>query len=207
MMVHDAIEPSLRRFLDRLPTFIAMDPENVVSPIEKRITNRLVQQTGRNMELHFETDVFLSYSRRDKDIVDKIYRALSAAGVRVWYDDNDIPGGEGWKKTFLKGVRNTRLFIPVLSKNIEKEYMKPHEYREEWALAASLANKMGERTFIWPLAEKGFDFYNENNKLPEAFKEKNASWYTIADDFKAYATDVKQKVDEIKQKEEELKNG
>lgn len=85
--------------------------------------------------------------------------------------------------------------------------MEPHEYRDEWALAASMANMMGERTFIWPLAENGFDFYNENNRLPDAFKVKNASWYTVADDFKSYADEVKQKVEEIKQIEEELKNG
>ena len=207
MMVHDAIEPSLRRFLDRLQTFIGKDPEYVISEIERRVNERLEQKKEKNSEQHFETDVFLSYSRRDKEIVKKIFRALSEAGVRVWYDDNDIPGGADWKETFRKGVRNTRLFIPVLSKNIEREYMEPHEYRDEWNLAASMANKMGERTFIWPLAEKGFDFYNENNRLPDAFKEKNASWYTVADDFKSYADEVKQKVEEIKQIEEELKNG
>lgn len=207
MMVHDAIELSLRRFLDRLQTFIEKDPEYVVSEIERKVGERLEQQKGRNMESHFETDVFLSYSRRDKEIVNKLFRALSEAGVRVWYDDNDIPGGADWKETFRKGVRNTRLFIPILSKNIEKEYMEPHEYRDEWALAASMANKMGERAFIWPLAEIGFDFYNEHNRLPDTFKDKNASWYTIADNFKSYAAEVKQKVEEIKQIEEELKNG
>ena len=180
MMVHDAIEPSLRQFLDRLQTFIGKDPEYVISEIERRVNERLEQKKDKNSEQHFETDVFLSYSRRDKEIVKKIFRALSEAGVRVWYDDNDIPGGADWKETFRKGVRNTRLFISVLSKNIEREYMEPHEYRDEWNLAASMANKMGERTFIWPVAEKGFDFYNENNRLPDAFKEKNASWYTVA---------------------------
>ena len=85
--------------------------------------------------------------------------------------------------------------------------MEPHEYRDEWSLAASMANKMGKRTFIWPLAEMGFDFYSENNRLPDTFKEKNANWYNIADNFKSYAAEVKQKVEEIKQIEEELKNG
>lgn len=207
MMVHDAIEPSLHIFLERLQTFIEKDPEYVISEIERRVTECEEKQRDINTEKHFKTDVFLSYSRRDKEVVDKIYKALSTAGVRVWYDDIDIPGGEGWKKEFLKGIHNTHLFIPVLSKNIEKEYMEPHEYREEWSCAASIARKMGERVFIWPMAERGFNFYNENNKLPEEFIEKNASWYTIADDFESYAVEVKQKVDEIKQKEEELKNG
>lgn len=205
MMVHNAIEPSLQIFLDRLQTFIEKDPEHVVSEIERRVNLEL--ERGKNTEQLSKTDVFLSYSRRDKEIVHKIYSALSAAGVRVWYDSNDIPGGENWKKTFLKGVSNTRLFIPVLSKNVEKEYIEPHEYREEWISAASIARKMGERVFIWPMAEKGFNFYNETNRLPDEFIEKNASWYTIADDFEAYAVEVKKKVDEIKQKEEELKNG
>jgi hypothetical protein len=207
MMVHDAIEPSLRSFLDRLQAFIEIDPEYVVSEIEKRVSERLEQQKGKNTEQHFETDVFLSYSRRDKEIVYKIYNALLAAGLRVWYDNNDIPGGADWKKRCQRGIRNTRLFIPILSKNVEKEYMEPHEYREEWDLAASMANMMGERTFIWPLAEKSFDFYKETNRLPESFIKRNASWFSIADDFKAYAAEVKRKVDEIKYKEEELKNG
>nr|WP_297268357.1 toll/interleukin-1 receptor domain-containing protein [uncultured Prevotella sp.] len=207
MMVHYDMEPTLCSFLNRLQTFIEKDPEYVVSEIERRVNERIELQKDRNTEQHFETDVFLSYSWRDKEIVEKIHRALSTKGIRVWYDDNDIPGGADWKNTFLKGIRNTRLFIPVLSKNIEKEYMEPHEYREEWALAASLANKMGERAFIWPIAEKGFDFYNEDNRLPKEFVLKNASWYTIADEFEAFAEEVKLKVDEIKQKEEELRNG
>ena len=207
MMVHNTIEPSLHMFLDHLQTFVEKNPEYVLSEIERRVMENVRRQKGEDAEQLFETDVFLSYSRRDKKIVDKIYRALSSAGVRVWYDENYIPGGENWKKSFLKGVHNTRLFIPVLTKNVEKEYMEPHEYREEWICAASIARKMGERVFIWPMAERGFDFYNQTTKLPEEFVEKNASWYTIADDFEAYAADVKRKVDELKQKEEELKNG
>ena len=207
MMVHDSFDPSLRMFLDRLQTFIEKDPKFVVSEIERRVNERLEQQKKDNTGQQYDTDVFLSYSRRDKDIVSRVYQALSAAGLRVWYDSNDIPGGADWKQVFLKGVRNTRLFIPVLSNNVAKEYMEPHEYREEWTLAASMASKMGGRDFIWPLAEQGFDFYNENNKLPEEFHKRNASWYSIADDFVAYAADVKRKVDEIKQIEEELRNG
>ena len=205
LMVHDP-EPTLRDFLDRLQTFMEKDPKFVISEIERRVSERMKQEESKPKQ-QYETDVFLSYSRRDKDVVEKMYQALSAAGLRVWYDNNDIPGGADWKQTFLKGVRNTRLFIPVLSNNVAKEYMEPHEYRDEWTLAASIAAKMGGRDFIWPLAEQGFDFYNEDNKLPQEFHVKNASWYTIADDFKAYAAEVKQKVDAIKQKEEELKNG
>lgn len=71
MMVHDAIEPSLRWFLDRLQTFIGKAPEYVISEIERRVNERLEQKKDKNSEQNFETDVFLSYSRRDKEIVKK----------------------------------------------------------------------------------------------------------------------------------------
>jgi hypothetical protein len=76
--------------------------------------------------------------------------------------------------------------------------MEPHEYREEWICAASIARKMGERVFIWPMAERGFDFYNQTTKLPEEFVEKNASWYTIADDFEAYEVELAKANTEVK---------
>ena len=53
MMVHDAIEPSLRQFLDRLQTFIEKDPEYVVSEIERRVNERLEQKKDKNTEQHF----------------------------------------------------------------------------------------------------------------------------------------------------------
>lgn len=207
MMVHDKFEPSLRMFLDRLQTFIEKDPAFVISEIERRVNERLAQQKKDNTGQQYDTDVFLSYSRSDSDVVKRLYDALTAARLRVWYDSYDIPVGADWKQTFLKGVRNTRLFIPILSNNISKEYMEPHEYREEWKLAASMTNKMGGRDFIWPLAERGFDFYNDNNRLPEEFREKNASWFTVADDFRDFAEEVAAKVRDIKRKEEELRNG
>lgn len=207
LMVHDNLDPSLRDFLDRLQTFIEKDPSFVVAEIEQRVNARLEQQKRDNTGQQYDTDVFLSYSRRDKDVADRVYRALSDAGLRVWYDSTDIPGGADWKQTFLRGVRNTRLFIPILSANVAREYMQPHEYRDEWNLAASMASKMGGIDFIWPLAEKGFDFYSRQIALPEEFHQKNASWYTIADDFTGYAAEVKSKINEIKCREEELKNG
>lgn len=205
LMVHNKLDPTLRDFLDRLQTFIEKDPNYVVAEIERRVKER--EQHDSNNRKHYETDVFLSYSHRDKDIVGKIYGALSKAGLRVWYDSNDIPGGADWKQTFLNGVRQTRLFVPVLSSNVAKEFLEPHEYRDEWNLAASMASKMGGCDFIWPLAERGFDFYSQTVKLPEQFAEKNASWYDIADDFATFAAKIKQRVDEKKQIEEELTHG
>lgn len=207
LMVNDKMDRPLMEFLVRLQTFIEKDPRHVISEIEERVSKRLEELKKDKTGHQYDTDVFISYSRRDSEIAKRIYDALTEVGIRAWYDIRDIPGGSSWKQTFLKGVLNTRLFIPILSSNVAKEFMHPHEYREEWRQAASMARKMGGVDFIWPLAEQGFDFYNEQISLPEEFRVKNASWYTIADDFRAFAMEVKRKVEEIKKKEEELKNG
>lgn len=206
LMVHDNLDTSLHEFLNRLQTFVERDQVFVINEIERRVNERLKQEKHEKRDNQYVKDVFLSYSRRDQVIVDRLYKALTDAGVRVWYDKEDIPGAANWKQTFLKGVSDTRLFIPVLSINVEKEYMSPHEYRDEWKQAASRASKMGGVDFIWPLAERGFEFYSERNRLPEEFQEKNASWYTIADDFSEFALKVKRKIDELKRNEEVLKN-
>ena len=113
MMVHDAIELSLRGFLERLQTFIEKDPEYVVSEIERRVGERLEQQKDKNTEQHFETDVFLSYSRRDKEIVDKLFRALSEAGVRVWYS---------WRGRLERDVSQRRAKHASVHSDSIKEY-------------------------------------------------------------------------------------
>lgn len=207
MMVNHTIEPSLQMFLDHLQTFIEKDPEYVVTQIEKRVKEAEKEKIGQNAGPDIETDVFLSYSHSDKEIVTKMYKALSGVGLRVWFDDNSIPKGDDWKKKYLEGISKSRLFIPILSCNVEKEYMQEHEYREEWKRAAEKSGKMGGRIFIFPMAEEGFNFYKETTKLPKAFIEKNAYRYTIADDFQEFAENVKQKVEEIKQQEEDVKNG
>lgn len=207
LMVHDKMDPTLTEFLERLQTFIQKDPQVVVSKIESCVNERLKKMKEENTGQQYDTDVFISYSRRDEEIAKRLYDALTSAGIRVWYDAKDIPGAADWKQTFLKGVRNTRLFIPILSANVAREYMQPHEYRDEWRMAASMASKMGGVDFIWPLAERGFEFYSEQNSLPQEFHAKNAAWYTIADDFRDFACEVKDKIEEIKRKEEDLKNG
>lgn len=199
MLINESLEPSLREFMSRLQTFIEQDPEFAIGEIERRITERTLTEARMAEARTADKDVFLSYSRRDAVIVERIYKALTARGLKVWYDLVDIPDAANWKTSFRKGIDNSRLFIPVLSMNVANEYMEPHEYRDEWNRAAEIARKMGGRDFIWPLAEHGFDFYADSNRLPQAFRENNASWYNVADDFVAFAEKVALKVNELKE--------
>lgn len=198
----------LIQFLNRLETFIQKDPEYVVTEIERRITQREEQnKTEITKAMGYKTDVFLSYSRNDETSVKKLYDILSNRGLRVWYDRNDIKEADNWRQAIIGGIRSSRIFVPILTSNIENEIMEIHEYRTEWKEAAAISNKIGGRTFIVPVAEKGFDFYNELTDVPPEFSERNAIWFDISSDFDAIADVIEKKVEEIKSLEQKIGHG
>ena len=131
---------------------------------------------------------------------------MQANGLTVWFDKDSIPEGSDWKTAIENGIRNSRLFVPLLTHNVETEYLEPHEYRVEWLTAADIADKMGGRKFIWPLAVEGFDFHNEQTKVPQQLKDKNATWFKIPGDFTEFAEAVMSEIDNLKVKEREMED-
>lgn len=204
---HNDDDP-LIQFLNRLETFIQRDPEFVVNEIERRIIQREEQnRSDASKAMAYKTDVFLSYSRNDEPFIKKLYDILSNRGLRVWYDRNDIKEADNWRQAIINGIRSSRIFVPVLTSNIENEIMEVHEYRTEWKEAASISGKIGGRTFIVPLVENGFDFYNELTDIPPEFSERNATWFDISSDFNAIADIIEKKVNEIKSLEQKMSYG
>lgn len=94
--------------------------------------------------------VFLSYAREDAVAVRRIAAALRVAGVEVWFDENELRGGDAWDKAIRKQVRDCTLFVPIISANTQTR----HEgyFRLEWHLGEqrSLLISKG-RPFIVPV--------------------------------------------------------
>lgn len=65
-----------------------------------------------------EYDIFLSY-RVDSDTyhAQMIYNTLTSMGIKVWWDKECLKPGEPWQIGFCKGLYNSRIFIPLLSKD------------------------------------------------------------------------------------------
>lgn len=192
-------ESPLIQFLEHLETITKNNPMEVVEEIVKRLEKR----NAENSVKQYKTDVFLSYSRSDEKIAKKLYEKLSSEGLNVWYDHESIPKGNRWEQEIKEGIRTCRIFVPILSTHVENEFMDAREYREEWNEAVKISSRMGGRSFIMPLAENGFDFYNERTKVPAAFNEINATWYDVESIIKDITTKditsvIKKKVDEVK---------
>lgn len=202
VVVNDSAEESFKQFLERLETFFQEDPSEVIKRIKESIE---VRDNSSSLQSLYDTDVFISYSHSDKEVAQNLYEALSGKELKVWFDDDSIKKAADWKMSIESGIRSTRLFLPILSKNVEQESIIPHEYRTEWSIAADLSSRMGGRSFIVPFVEKGFDFYNPLTKIPKEFSEKNATWYSDRNDLQEITNVILQEIANLKELEMKLK--
>jgi len=167
---------TLVEYLRRIDTFLPSNktPGEIVSEIERRVSNyhKAHKSEWFSRPPKIETQVFLSYSRSDSGITDAIYEYLTNQGLSVWYDKNNLLGGSKFMDEIEDAILNTKVFVPILSKNIDKEAMDAHVYRWEWNIALRLQERMGSRDFIIPIHQEQFDFYNAD--IPKGLKSHNS---------------------------------
>lgn len=60
-------------------------------------------------------DVFVSYSRRDKEFVYKLVNDLEDREAFAWIDRGNIGGGQPWREAIDAGIRDCKAFILVMS--------------------------------------------------------------------------------------------
>jgi hypothetical protein len=94
--------------------------------------------------------VFLSYASEDRDVVEKIKNRLEAEGMDVFFDKDQLEGGDEWDKKLRRNIRHCSLFLPVISRNTltrEKRY-----FRIEWndAIEIERMTPPGE-AFLFPI--------------------------------------------------------
>jgi hypothetical protein len=63
--------------------------------------------------------VFLSYSRLDRDFVGRLADDLAARGIESWLDTDDLPTNDEdrWRRAVVHGIRDSAALILVLSPN------------------------------------------------------------------------------------------
>ncbi len=77
--------------------------------------------------------VFLSYARDDAAAARRIAEALRASGLEVWFDENELRGGDAWDAKIRQQIDACALFLAVISSHTQ-ERSKGY-FRLEWKLA------------------------------------------------------------------------
>jgi len=111
--------------------------------------------------------VFLSYASEDSEAAGRIAEALEAAGVTVWFDKNELRGGDVWDRQIRAQIHECRLFMPIVSANTEARV--EGYFRREWKLAVDRTHDLSERvSFLIPVV---IDPTSEQTAdVPDAFR-------------------------------------
>ncbi|MBC7369186.1 MAG: TIR domain-containing protein, partial [Undibacterium sp.] len=94
--------------------------------------------------------VFLSYASQDAAAVLRIAEALRASGAEVWFDKNELVGGDAWDAKIRGQIAACALFVPVISAATQAR--GGGYFRLEWKLAVDRSHLMAhDQPFLLPV--------------------------------------------------------
>ena len=148
------------------------------------------------------SDVFISYSRADSEIAEKLYKSLSAKGLRVWYDKKNLGGRHGgqFMQVLKESIDTSVLFVAILSNSISEQSSDPHVYRREWEWAKEL--KLGLTADCRCFAAYADDYDINSKKYKDALgwlaETDNYEFSHSTPDFDSWAEILRDKINNIK---------
>lgn len=98
--------------------------------------------------------VFLSYAHDDAAAARRIADALRSAGIEVWFDENELRGGDSWDAKIRQQIDACALFIPIISTSTQER--NKGYFRLEWKLAVDQTHLLAAGVpFIAPVVVDG----------------------------------------------------
>src|SRR5258706_5148264 len=61
------------------------------------------------------SDIFISYSSKDKESADQLSELLASAGLSVWIDRSGIDLSASWSKEIVQAIDQCKAFVVLLS--------------------------------------------------------------------------------------------
>lgn len=135
-----------------------------------------LEQRGFHLSPEYQPKLFISYSWKDNEIVQRIVDHLENIGLNIWIDKKNIEGGEHLHEAIMKGMWQCDMVLLIISKNYETSLNAKAELKT--AFANVVTNKKDWRIFkldevdpdrIFPsLSQYKYYSINEENELIES---------------------------------------
>ncbi len=83
------------------------------------------------------SDIFISYSSKDREHAEQLTELLASAGLSVWIDQSGIEAAESWSESIVDAIDSCKAFIvmlspaSILSPNVVKEVSLASEKRKK----------------------------------------------------------------------------
>ena len=112
--------------------------------------------------------VFLSYASQDAAAARRLAEALRAAGLEVWFDQNELAGGDAWDAKIRGQIKECALFVPMISAATQAR--AEGYFRREWKLPAERTHDMADHVaFLVPVV---LDVTTDREAhVPEKFRD------------------------------------
>jgi hypothetical protein len=111
--------------------------------------------------------VFLSYASQDAEPARRICEALRAAGIEVWFDDNELRGSDVWDQRIHQQIHDCALFVPLISAHTNAR--TEGYFRLEWKLAVDRSHLMADdAAFLLPVVIDGTS--ESSARVPDKFR-------------------------------------
>ena len=111
---------------DYLPMFEQFSAQEAIAKMinkqssERLIVDEVVAPQSLEAIPDIEKDIFISYSRKDSDIVKQIYEWLEKAGYKCWMDINGMFSGISYKKVIVDAIKHSKVLLFMSSENSNK---------------------------------------------------------------------------------------
>jgi TolB-like protein/Tfp pilus assembly protein PilF len=147
--------------------------------------------------------VFLSYASQDAEAARRIADALRAAGVEVWFDQNELVGGDAWDAKIRKQIKECALLIPIISAATQAR--REGYFRLEWRLADQRTHLMAKGLpFLLPVVID--DTRDAEAHVPDSFAEVQWTKLPAGETTLAFAARVKNLLGGVKPEETASRN-
>ena len=84
------------------------------------------------------SDIFISYSSKDKEKADQLSELLASAGLSVWIDQSALDVATSWSSEIVEAINNCKAFIVLLSPSS----LESHNVMKEVSLASEKRKKI-----------------------------------------------------------------
>lgn len=200
MYTHPAKDTKLIEFLNHVNTFTqpGLELTDFVNRIIEGVKAAEEEKRAKEARNKYDigdtvpkmgTDVFISYSRGDKYIVQDLHRILVDKGLHVWYDMNSLHKGQDFMNQIRNAIKNSTFFVPILTDTIIKQAHEEHPYRLEWKYAVEHINLIGGNPYCFPFFAEGFNMDDIVAAVPDDLKRHDA--------FSFNQDNIKEKAEEL----------
>ena len=108
---------------DYLPMFEQFSAQEAISKmLNEQANDRLFADDANSFQSpdvtpDMDKDIFISYSRKDTEIVKAIYDWLERAGYRCWLDVDGMFSGVSYKKVLVDAIKRSKVLLFMSSEN------------------------------------------------------------------------------------------